>query len=231
MRLKHWCVIGLMFFSFQKNAYAIFGADAALMVPWLIKILAEGVKQYEQLTSLYRTTSEYKNLLDRYHRGLDDALRLLESLPIKDQNILGSINSFREAISRIEEVYGKVPNSPESVMLKLHDDSVAESLTILQDLKSYATKQERNAAVAMAYAKDASPKGAARVTVETNAAILHTLNQLLRINGQMLKLQSEGLAFSNKGKKESVLHYHQVNQNMGNALKDFKGDFKTPSFD
>jgi hypothetical protein len=69
------------------------------------------------------------------------------------------------------------------------------------------------------------------VTVETNAAILHTLNQLLRVNGQMLKTLSENLAYTNKGGKDSVLHYNQVNRDMGKSLKDFNGDFKTPNFD
>jgi len=129
------------------------------------------------------------------------------------------------------DVYGKIPNSPETKMLKLHDDTVAESVKLLTALKEYADKQEKNANAAMLYARDASPKGAARVTVETNAAILHTLNQLLRVNGQMLKTLSESLAFANKGGKDSVLHYNQVNRDMGKSLKDFNADFKTPIFD
>ena len=230
-RLKHWFMIGLMFFSFQNNAYAWFGTDAALMIPYLIKIIAEAVRQYQQLKSLSETTSQYKDLLDRYHRGLEEALRLLEGLPIKDDNILGAIKGFREAVAKIEDVYGKVPNSPETTMLKLHDDTVAESVKLVTALKEYADKQEQNANAAMVYAKDASPKGAARVTVETNAAILHTLNQLLRVNGQMLKTLSENLAFANKGGKDSVLHYNQVNRDMQKSLKEFNGDFKTPNFD
>jgi len=230
-RLRYWFMIGLMFFSFQNNAYAIFGADAAIMVPYLIKLIAEAVRQYQQLKSLYETTTQYKDLLDRYHRGLEDALRLLEALPIKDENILGAIKGFREAVAKIEDVYGKIPNSPETKMLKLHDDTVAESVKLLTALKEYADKQEKNANAAMLYARDASPKGAARVTVETNAAILHTLNQLLRVNGQMLKTLSESLAFANKGGKDSVLHYNQVNRDMGKSLKDFNADFKTPIFD
>ena len=230
-RLKHWCLIGCLLFSFENNAYALFGADAAAMIPYLIKIIAEAVKQYEQLKQIYNTTNEYKNLLDRYHQGINDALRLLEHLPIKDENILGTIKGFREAISKIEEVYGSVPNSSESEMLKLHDDSVAESIRLLDQLKEYAANQEKNANRALEYAKDASPKGAAKVSVEMSAAILHTLNQILRVNGQMLKIQSEALAFSNKGGKDAVLHFNQINRDMGKSLKNFNGDFKTPRFD
>ena len=230
-RLKYWLLIALMLFSFQNNAYALFGADAAIMVPYLIKIIAEAVRQYEQLKSLSETTNKYKSLLDRYHQGLDDAIRLLEGLPIKDENILGAVKGFREAIAKIEDVYGKIPVSPESKMLKLHDDTVAESVRIIDQLQDYAARQEKNADFAMSYAKDASPKGAARVSVETSAAILHSMNQLLRVNGQMLKILSENLAYANKGGKDSILHYNQVNRDLGKSLNDFKGDFKTPDLD
>jgi hypothetical protein len=67
--------------------------------------------------------------------------------------------------------------------------------------------------------------------VETNAQILHTLNQLLRVNGQMLKTLSENLAYTTKGGKDSVLHYNQLNRDIGRSFNDFKGDFKTPDLD
>lgn len=230
-KIKYWLVIGLMFFSFQNNAYALFGADAAAMIPYLIQLITQAVKQYTELKNILSNAEEYKGLLERYHQGLDEALRLLEGLPLKDQNILGVVQGFREAVSKIEGLYGQVPKSSEASMLQLHDDTVAESMKLLQDLKKYAEQQEKNADFAMQYAKDASPKGAARVTVETNAAILHTLNQLLRINGQVLKIQSEDLAFANKSGKDSVRHYNRVTEDMGKSLRDFKGDFKTPVFD
>ena len=220
-----------MLFSFERVAYPVFGMDAAAMIPYLIELISQAIKQYGELKQISDTTSDYKNIIERYHAGLDDALRLLSGLPVQDESLLGQIRNFREAMWKIEDVYGAIPKSPETQMLKLHDNSVAESMKIVEDLKEYANHQEGNADRALDFARDASPKGAARATVETNAAILHTLNQLLRVNGQLLKIQSEGLALSNKGDKDSVLHYQRFHHDMGRSLNGFPGDFATPHFE
>ena len=47
----------------------------------------------------------------------------------------------------------------------------------------------------------------------------------------MLKILSENLAYTNKNGKDSVLHYNQINRDMGNSLKNFDGDFQIPRFD
>ena len=78
--------------------------------------------------------------------------------------------------------------------------------------------------------RQASPKGAARMNAEVNAQILHTLNQLLRVNGQMLKLQSESLALNNKDGKDSVLGHQKVKQDLKSGLTSFRGDFNLPRF-
>ena len=162
-RIKYWMVIAFAFFSFQNNAYAMFGMDAAAMIPYLVQIINQSIKQYTQLKQLYDTTSKYKDLLDRYHQGIDEALRLLEAQPVHDANILGQIRKLPAGHIKHGGVYGKIPNSPETSMLKLHDESIAESINMLSEIKEYTARQERNADLAMAYAKDASPKGAARV--------------------------------------------------------------------
>ena len=186
--LRYWALIFLTLFSFNQNAYAMFGMDAAAMIPFLIKILAEAVKQYQELSQISDATNQYKNLLERYHQGIDEALRLLESLPVRDENILGAIKGFRDAVSELKMSMAW-SQTAQRHRCSAYKTTQSESMRVIEQLKAYADRQERNADAARSYAKDASPKGAARVSVETNAEILHTLNQLLRINGQMLKIQ------------------------------------------
>jgi len=207
---------------------AFFGSAA--QIPYLIKLVVQAVKQYQQLRLLLRQAKNTEDLLKNVNSGLDDALSLLESLPIKDENILGELKSFRRAISEVENIYGVIPETQDANMFTLHDQTVAESLKIVNVLKAYANKQEKSAELISNRVDSASPKGAARINAQTNAAVLHTLNQILRINGQLLKLHSEQFAMANKGGKESAYHYKKVNSDIGMSLRGFKGEFKTPKF-
>jgi len=213
-----------------RKASALFGADAAAMIPYLIQIISQAVKQYNELRSIYGQATDHKRLVESINQGLNEAIGLLESLPVKDEEILGQLRTFRHAMSEVEQIYGKIPKGAEFNLLQLHDQTVAESIKIANALKQYASKQEQNSIRIASRAGSTSPKGAARVNLETNAAILHTLNQLLRVNGQMLKLQSEQLAFSNKKGKEAMYQYQKLNSDLGQSIKGFRGDFSTPSF-
>ena len=53
------------------------------------------------------------------------------------------------------------------------------------------------------------------MNVATNSQVLHALAQLIRINGQVLKLQSEAFASENKRGKDSAGHFYRANQRNG----------------
>jgi len=218
----------VQFAFLTPRANAFFGG--ASNIPYLIKLVAQAIKQYQQLRTLVKQAKSTENLLKMANSGIDEALSYLDTLPIKDENILGEIKNFRRAISEIEKIYGGIPPGQDYNMLSLHDKTIAESLKISGTLKDYAEKQERLAKSISHKAGSSSPKGAARINAQTNAAILHTLNQILRINGQLLKLHSEEFAMANKKGKESAIHYQKVSSDLENSMIGFKGDFKTPTF-
>ncbi len=219
------------FISFgPKPSRAMFGADAAIMVPYLIEIIAQAVKQYQQMRTIYENARNHKEMFRSINDGLNEAITLLESLPIEDEKILSELKSFKRAMSEVEKLYGAVPKGKEELLIKLHDETVAESIKIWNSLQLYAKAQEQNSRRISRQAISASPKGAARVNVQTNAAILHTLNQLLKVNGQMLKLQSEKLAYTNKAAKESNFHYQKVTDDLSKSFKNFDANFETPKF-
>ena len=60
---------------------------------------------------------------------------------------------------RLEELYGVVQQGPDAEMYRLHDNTVAESIKLINDLKNYAFKQEKNAQAAFLGANKLSPKG------------------------------------------------------------------------
>jgi hypothetical protein len=212
------------------KSHAMFGMDAAAMIPYLIEIINQSIRQYNQMKIIYDNAKHHKDMFMSINDGLNEAIGLLESLPIEDENILGKLRSFRRAVREVERLYGTVPRGQEEQLLRLHDETVAESIKISNSLKEYAKNQEDNSNRVALNAGRMSPKGAARVNLETNAAILHTLNQLLKVNGQMLKLQSETLAMSNKTAKESNLHFQKVTGDLGSSFKGFEANFRTPRF-
>lgn len=214
------------------STYSVIGDGGAgwAQLPYIIQILTENIKRYHQLKTMIKTAKEREQYLKLINSGLENSIGLLTSLPIEDEKILTQIKDFKLAFDTIQKVYGVIPKSEEAALQMLHDQTVAESIKMASSIKNYAKKQEENASKISIQSRTASPKGAARMNAEVNAKILHTLNQLLRINGQILKLQGENLAMANKSGKDSVGHFNKINHDMKQGLKSFNGSFNLPHF-
>ena len=139
-------------------------------------------------------------------------------LAVRGHTILSELKSYSSAMQEIERLYGATPPSPEAAMFRLHDQSVAESIHLISDLQSYAERQAQNAMAIFKQVNLAGPIGAQRMTATTNSQILHALTQLIKINGQILKLQSEFLAQANKQGKDSVNHFNQLNKELSGMV-------------
>ena len=210
-----------------RPAYAdLFGGDVAV----LMQILSENIKHYYQLQEMIKNGNDQMNFLKVLNQGIDNSIGLLESLPIKDEKVLADLKEFKNAMQKVEGLYGAIPKSPEEALHILHDQTVAESLKMANSFKEYSEVQEKNSQVIATQARIASPKGAARMQAETSAEILRSLSQLIRLNTQLLKLQSEQLAMSNKNSKEGVANFQRINQDLGRGFSGFKPDMKLVTF-
>ena len=187
--IKVWIVAMIIFTIFiSNNSQAFLGDGGAgwANAVYLAKILEENYRRYQQLKMMIDQAKNQGEYLRLLNQGLENSI----GLPVKDERILDDLGSFQNALSTIEKIYGQIPKSAESATQILHDQTVAESLKMVNASKEYSKLQEENALKISIQTRQASPKGAARMTAETSAQILHTLNQILRINGQILKLQS-----------------------------------------
>ena len=90
---------------FTGNAYALGGVE----VPYLIKILSENIKQYEQLREVVEQGKNSENLLRILNEGIDNASGLLQTLPIKDEKILSGLAKFQDAREKVKQIYGATP--------------------------------------------------------------------------------------------------------------------------
>ena len=159
------------------------------------------------------------------NKGLANSIGLLGTLPVRDDQILAGLNDFKQATDEVSKIYGRVPKSTAAAVELLNDQTVAESLQMASSFKHYSADQEANSALIIAQAPRASLKGAARMQAQTSAEILASLSQLIRLNTQMMKLQSEDLAMNNKRGKDRVSAFQKVNRDLGDGFKNFK--FKT----
>ena len=96
--------------------------------------------------------------------------------------------------------------------------------------KDYSKTQESNSKVLKEQSQSASPKGAARATAVSNAMILESVNQLIRVQSQSLKMQSEQLAMLNRQDKHNIAAYQDVDKAIGGAFKNFKRQDKLVRF-
>lgn len=213
-------------------AYSFWGDAGAgwAQIPYLAKVLTENYKRYKQLKIMLEQAKHSDNYFRTVHQGLENVTGLMDSLPISDQGILKDLHSFSGSLKTVTRVYGRIPKSPESALHRLHDETAAESLRMVNSSKDYSKTQESNSQILKAQSQSASPKGAARATAVSNAMILESVNQLIRVQSQSLKMQSEQLAMLNRQDKHSISAYQEVDKAIGGAFKNFKRQDKLVRF-
>ena len=65
---------------------------------------------------------------------------------------------------------------------------------------------------------------------QVSSQILLTLNQILRMNAQLLKMQSADLAAKNREEKQDVMKFQKFSKEVAMTSKAFKGDLSLPKF-
>ena len=214
----------LSFFIYYQNTHAFLGDGGAgwAQIPYLIKILEENYKRYKQLQIMIETMKNQENFLKNLSSGLDNSIGIIESFPIENEKILSDLKNFKKSYDSVLDLYGAIPMSKEEALQKLHDRTVAESFKMVSQSDHHTRLQEENADTLRHNARNASLKGATRMTAESNALILDSLNQLIKLQSQSLKMQGEELALRNKLEKSNVSSFQKVNRDLKSGFKSFK---------
>ena len=221
-----WTFLSIMVLTSRPARADLFGGDVAV----LMQILAQNIKHYYQFQQMIGQAKSTEDYLRLVNSGLDNSMGLLSSLPVKDEGIMADLVSFRQALATVETLYGGIPKSKEQVLHLLNDQTVAESIRMANSFKKYSQEQEENSVRIAIQSRQASPKGAARMQAETSAQILGSISQLIRLNTQMLKLQSEQFAMQNKTGKTDVANFQRVSDGLSNGFKNFKLDMSLGQF-
>jgi hypothetical protein len=197
---------------------------------YLVKIYLENVKRFHQINMMIDQQNKHDQYIRILNEGLNNATGLMQVLPVKDERILSQLQDFQTALRKVEEIYGIIPKSSDAELQRLHDQTIAESLKMSNTVKDYTDRQELNANNVFIQSSSASPKGAERMNAQTSAQILHSINQLIKVNGQLLKLQSESFALTNKVGKDSTEGFNKAKNDLEKAMKRMKPQFDFPKF-
>jgi len=217
--------ISLLTFSLPTRA-DFWGGDLI----YLAQILQQAILQVEQLRSIFRNNRESLDFLQDINKGLRDALRLINTANrTLRPGQLSNLNNVNEMIRELEGIYGRIPLTAEAKMQSTHDISVAESIQLHNDAFKYADEVDPEAERMKQYAEVASPQGAAKAGLQAQGVQIHVLNQILRTNAALLKIQSETLALQNRKEKLQSEQFRLQYGELATSLRDFKPGFDLPS--
>ncbi len=230
MKLKKYFLSFIMLFSVlitSPSAKADFwGGDLI----YLAQILEQAIMQVQQLKSILGNGKDSLEFLQQINEGQRTALRIINTMNrvLKPGN-LSNLNDVNSVLREIQDIYGKIPITAEAKLQSTHDVTVAESIQLHNDVFKYADEVDPEAERIKNYAQVASPQGAAKASLEAQGAIIHVLNQVLRTNAAILKIQSENLAMQNRKSKMQSEAFRSQYTELSSSLRDYKPSFDLPS--
>ena len=227
---KLYVLLFMICLVWNKGAFSWSDGSGWANYAYLIKIYQENLKRFIQMKEMIEQARSHDQYIRALNEGLNNAMGVAQVLPLKDDQILAQLRQFQDALRKVEEIYGIVPKGSDSELHKLHDMTIAESLKLANTLQDYSLQQEQNATQVFYQSTQASPKGAERMNAQMSAQILHSVNQLIKVNGQMLKMQSESMAFTNKQDKDSTAGFNKTTNDFKGSMMKFKPNYSFPRF-
>ena len=207
-------------------AYADFwGGD----LPLLTQIVVNTIQQISKLSSIVGTTKESLQYMQDLNRGLQDALNLAKTMnSTLKPGVLSDLQGADRALEVINRLYGEVPQTGEAGMQLTMDRTAAEAIHLHNEAFRYADLVDPEAERIKDYSKVVSPQGAERLTAESLGVLIHVLNQVLRTNAAMLKLQGEQLALQNKKEKLSSQQFKLQYEGLSKAFGSLRPEYQLP---
>lgn len=205
----------------------LFGGDVAV----LTQILANAIQQLAQLRQMLQTGNDTLGLLRDVNRGINDSLRMAETLGLRiDPGLYRDLQEIDAAVGSIEQLFGRAVDSPIATIQRNTDQTVAEAITFNNELNEYTRRLDQIGEEIKSYSHAVSPGGAAKLTAQSLGVLIHVMNQQIRASGQGLKLQAQALALQNKHDKDKTEQYLREGQQLRNKMQALEVKFAAPRF-
>lgn len=199
-------------------------------IPLLIEIVANTAAQLTQLKSILGTGADTLSYIRDINDGIRTALRVIQSMnPKLDPGVLSQLNNVNQVLSVVEQLYGKIPNTSEAKVQQLTDQSVAEAIHLHNEAFRYAAQLDPEVEKIKSRAQDVSPLGAGRLTAQSLGVLIHVMNQILRTNAAILKMQGEQVALENKKEKLNSQQFKMQYEQLSKAFGSLGSSYSLPS--
>lgn len=216
----------LLVTPFRSNA-DLFGGDVAV----LTQILAQAIKQLYELQQIVQSGRDSLNLLRDINRGINDSLRLVDSLgPYIDPGLYKELKKIEQLVKHLQGAYGVVVDSPDRVPQEDTDRVVAEAISVNNTLYEYAKELDKVGERIKLYSHEVSPGGAQKLTAQSLGVMVHVMNQQLRATATGLKIQAQALAIQNKKEKQSTEAFMGQAASLKTRMKKQEVKFEFPRF-
>ena len=228
MKNKLICLILIVTISFEGTARAdLFGTDTAV----LTQILAQAIQQLAQLRSILQTGHDTLGLLQDINQGINDSLTLMQTIsPYINPGVYGELKKVEDVLKKFSSIYGIVVNSPDAKAQSSVDQSVAEAVALNSSIYDYTKQIDKIGEDIKSFSHSVSPGGAQKLTAQSLGVIIHVLNQNLRTQGTLLKLQAQSIALANKHEKDSSAQYLSTASALTNVMQKHQINFQRPRF-
>lgn len=207
-------------------AYADFwGGD----LPLLANIVANTLQQISQLNKVIGSGEDTLNYIRDINRGVQDALNIARTMNEKlSPGILSDLRGAEDVLAAIQDLYGRIPKTPQAKMQQTMDRTAAEAINMHNEAFKYADEIDPEAERIKDYAHVVSPGGAEKLTAQSLGVLIHVMTQLLRTNAAMLKLQSEQLALQNRREKLNSEQFKVQYESLSKAFGSLKPEYRLP---
>lgn len=228
MKKKIICIFLTVFIGSTNVARAdLFGGDVAV----LVQILAQAIQQLAQLKAILDNGKDTLGLLQDINRGINDSLGLMRTIsPYVSPGAYGDLKKVEDVLRKFTDIYGIVVDSPDAKAQSSVDQSIAEAVTMNSSIHDYTKQIDQIGEDIKSFSHSVSPGGAQKLTAESLGVVIHVLNQGLRAQGILLKLQAQSAALSNKREKDYSAQYLQTAGVLSNVMQKNDSQFERPRF-
>ncbi len=205
----------------------LFGGDVAV----LVQILTQNIKQLIELQEILSNGKNTLSLIRDINRGINDSLNLIRTIsPYVDPGQFAELKKVEDVLRKFGSVYGTVVSSPDAQAQINTDRAIAEAVTMNNAIFDYTKEIDKIGEDIKTFSHAVSPGGAQKLTAQSLGVMIHVLNQSLRAQGTLLKLQAQSLAQNNKKEKDNTAEYLKASNTLSNAMKGSSPKFNRPRF-
>ncbi|MCO5143630.1 MAG: hypothetical protein M9962_11120 [Oligoflexia bacterium] len=150
--------------------------------------------------------------------------------PYIDPGMYGELKNIEDILKKFNTIFGVIVDSPDAAAQKSVDTAIAEAILMNNSIYEYTKSIDKIGEDIKSYSHSVSPGGAAKLTAQSLGVMLHVLNQQLRAQGTLLKLEAQKAAQSNKIEKNQTEQYLESASDIANSLKASSPSFQRPRF-